>query len=68
MGNNNKATPPNLEVPKFWVTVTISGFFAVVSVFMILSNRYSDNQKQWAFGIVGIVIGYWLNMTQGTKR
>jgi len=68
MTNANRGLQPKLDVPKFWVTVCFSGFFAIVSVFMILSNRYTDDQKQWAFGIVGIVIGYWLNMAQSKKH
>ena len=31
------------------------------ALFVILSNNYDDATEKWAFGAVGIILGYWLN-------
>lgn len=38
------------------VTVTA----LVSSLWIILSGSYPDAHLKWAFGVVGVVIGYWL--------
>lgn len=40
---------------------TVVTFIALAaSLFVILSNRYPDSDLKWAFGMVGLVVGYWL--------
>jgi uncharacterized membrane protein YfcA len=46
-----------------WAMLTRIGFSGVVLLIagiIILSNAYPDSHLKWAFGIVGIVLGYWL--------
>ena len=31
-----------------------------VCFFVILTNSYPDATMKWAFGLVGLVVGYWL--------
>lgn len=38
--------------------VTFVALFA--SLFVILSNKYPDSDLKWAFGMVGLVVGYGL--------
>lgn len=45
---------------KFIVQVTVSGIILMASLVIILSNKYPDATMKWAFGLVGVVIGYWL--------
>ena len=42
------------------VRIVISALALFTALFVILSNRYPDAHVKWAFGIVGLVIGYWL--------
>jgi hypothetical protein len=28
--------------------------------FIIVGKRYDLNDKRWAYGIVGMIVGYWL--------
>jgi hypothetical protein len=44
----------------FIVRVGVSTLFLAGALFIILSDRYPDATIKWAFGIAGIVIGYWL--------
>ena len=30
------------------------------ALFIVLSNQYPDSYTKWAFGAIGLVIGYWL--------
>jgi len=45
---------------KLGMQIVISLIILAVSLFMILSNSYSDSYVKWAFGMVGLVVGYWL--------
>lgn len=44
----------------FVVRVSVSAILLVASLAVILSNKYPDATVKWAFGIAGLVIGYWL--------
>jgi hypothetical protein len=43
-------------VARVVVSVTLLG----CSLYVILVNTYPDATMKWAFGIAGLVIGYWL--------
>jgi hypothetical protein len=30
------------------------------SLYVILSNKYPTDTLKWAFGIIGVIVGYWL--------
>ena len=42
------------------VRLAVSAVFGLASLYIILSTGYPDATSKWAFGIVGLVIGYWL--------
>lgn len=42
------------------VRLVVSALFGGASLYVILSNQYPDATSKWAFGIIGLVIGYWL--------
>jgi hypothetical protein len=47
---------------KDWVVLTrivISAVVLATALFIILSKLYPDDYNKWAFGIVGLVFGYW---------
>lgn len=44
----------------FVARVIVSAILLISSLVVILSNKYPDATIKWAFGIVGLVIGYWL--------
>lgn len=33
----------------------------IAALWVILSKRYQDAEKKWAFGIIGTIVGYWLS-------
>ena len=46
-----------------WLVLARIGFTAFVLLMagiVILSNSYPDSHLKWAFGIVGVILGYWL--------
>jgi len=43
--------------------VLISLVVLAAALYVILSNKYEDDVKKWAFGVVGLIIGYWLPTT-----
>ena len=42
------------------VRVVVSVSILGAALFVILSQRYPDDYAKWAFGVIGVVIGYWL--------
>jgi len=42
------------------VRIGISAVALLAALYVILSNKYSDADVKWAFGIIGLIIGYWL--------
>ena len=41
----------------------ISLVVLAAALYVILSNKYEDDVKKWAFGVVGLIVGYWLPTT-----
>ncbi len=42
------------------IRIAVSAIFLGAALFVILRNTYPDATTKWAFGIAGLVIGYWL--------
>jgi hypothetical protein len=42
------------------VRIAVSVIFLGAALFVILRNTYPDATTKWAFGIAGLIIGYWL--------
>jgi len=40
--------------------IVISVIVLLSSLYIILSNKYPADTLKWAFGIVGLIVGYWL--------
>jgi hypothetical protein len=40
--------------------IAVSILLLGAALFVILSQRYDDSSKHWAFATVGTIIGYWL--------
>ena len=56
-------TDPQFTPKERWmliVRLSVSVMFGIAAMYVILSNGYPDATTKWAFGIVGLVIGYWL--------
>ncbi len=45
---------------KLFVRIGVTFTVLIVSFYIILSNAYPDSHAKWAFGMVGLVLGYWL--------
>ena len=45
---------------KLATQIAISLIVLFAALYIILSNRYDDSNTKWAFGMVGLVVGYWL--------
>jgi hypothetical protein len=50
----------NKERWTFIVRVVVSAIFLIASLVVILKSDYPDATTKWAFGIAGLIIGYWL--------
>jgi FtsH-binding integral membrane protein len=49
-----------IKKAKFYVQVGLTGILLAVSILLICQEPETSNKLKWAYGIIGIVIGYWL--------
>jgi hypothetical protein len=56
-GNEDNPTPSRTVT---FVRIGISLIVLGAALYVILSQNFTDESSKWAFGIVGIVLGYWL--------
>lgn len=45
---------------KLYVKIVVSAAVLAASLYVILSQKFPDDYNKWAFGMTGLVVGYWL--------
>jgi hypothetical protein len=50
---------PNVKF-KIKVQAFVTGVFAIVSIYLIITEPANSDKIKWAYGTVGIIFGYWL--------
>lgn len=45
---------------KLIIRAVVSFVVLAAASYIILSGRYPDSYAMWAFGVIGVIIGYWL--------
>lgn len=43
-----------------YVTIAVSGLVLVAALHIILTDAYPEAHSKWAFGMAGVIVGYWL--------
>jgi hypothetical protein len=43
-----------------YVKIVVSAIVLAASLYVILSQKFPDDYNKWAFGMTGLVVGYWL--------
>ena len=43
-----------------WMVIVVSLALLGAALFIILTDSYPDSHSKWAFGMVGLIAGYWL--------
>ena len=46
--------------PRVIVQIVVSVLLAALSLFVIRSERYGPTSRHWAYGAVGVLLGFWL--------
>lgn len=46
--------------PNDWMPPLISLIVLLSSLYVILSGNYDESHLKWAFGTIGMILGYWL--------
>jgi len=47
------------DFPLFFRMV-VSAVLLAVSLYVVLSQTYPSDYSKWAFGMIGLIVGYWL--------
>jgi hypothetical protein len=50
----------DLEVTKFYLKVAFSFIFCFASLFIVLSKRYDEETKKWAYSVLTLIAGVWI--------
>ena len=45
---------------RFYVRLGITLLVLSACLYVVLSDRYPSDTLKWAFGMIGLIIGYWL--------
>lgn len=56
----SRPEPPIDPLRYFLMKVLVSIAFGTASLYVILSRKYQPKDKHWAYGIAGLIIGFWL--------
>lgn len=57
--NNSTDNRPIPDRTTTFVRVGLTVIFVGACLFVILSQAFPEDSNKWAFGIIGVVIGYW---------
>jgi|GEM_PF-3263946 len=58
-GRPEVAAPAGVNV-RTMMMVVVSVLVLGTSLFIILSGNYDSESQKWAFGVVGMIVGFWL--------
>ncbi len=50
----------NTDLMKLIAQLAITVILLGAALYVILSKRYPSAIQEWAFGVIGVVLGYWL--------
>lgn len=42
------------------VQIVLSLIVSVAAVYVILADSYTEGTTKWAYGVLGLILGYWL--------
>jgi uncharacterized membrane protein len=57
---NESITDKILPVQRFWAKIVFSTIFCIAALFVILSKKYDDETKKWAFSVLTLIAGVWI--------
>jgi len=48
------------EKIRLYTRIAITSIILIAGLYIILSQAYQEDYTKWAFGIIGVIVGYWL--------
>jgi hypothetical protein len=55
------AQPKGIKLNQYFIVrATISGIILAAALFIILKGTHPKASMEWAYGSIGLIIGYWL--------
>jgi len=56
----DSATENEFKKQTFWIKVIFSSIFCISALFVILSKKYDEETKKWAFSVLTLIAGVWI--------
>ena len=60
MGQDNASQSSESSRIILFIRMGISAIVLAASLYVVLSQQFSDDSSKWAFGMIGLIVGYWL--------
>jgi hypothetical protein len=54
-------TAPLASVVRTMMQMVVSLLVLGAGLYMILSGQFGGDAQKWAYGVIGVVVGYWLS-------
>lgn len=50
----------NTAAITLWAKIIFSGLLCIAALIVVLSNKYNDDTKKWAFSVLTLIAGVWI--------
>lgn len=54
------ASEEGFTTQTFWIKVIFSSIFCIAALYVVLSKKYDDETKKWAFSVLTLIAGVWI--------
>lgn len=55
-----KIREPEFSKEAFWMKVIFSSIFCIAALYVIITRKYDDETKKWAFSVLTLIAGVWI--------
>lgn len=59
-GQGASSSETGFAAQTFWIKLVFSGIFCVAGLYVVLSQKYDDETKKWAFSVLSLIAGVWI--------
>ena len=50
--------------PRVPMQVILSFIVLIAALYVVLSRKYDESAQKWAYGAIGMILGFWLGIPQ----
>jgi hypothetical protein len=58
--NQKPKSDDGFSEQKFWIKLVFSCVFSIAALYVVLSQKYKDDVRKWAFSVLTLIAGVWI--------